>query len=92
MFCDDCNRNPDCHAVWKTHGDRATNCVCWTPKKTNADRIRNMTDEELAELISSDWCEIVCTPETNCQYADCRGKILGWLRQEVQDADINKDR
>lgn len=27
-------------------------------------------------------CEIVCGPETNCQYADCRGKILNWLRQE----------
>ena len=52
---------------------------------TNADRIRSMTDEELATLISSDWCEIVCGPETNCKYADCRGKILDWLRREVGD-------
>ena len=53
--------------------------------RTNADIIRSMKDEELAELISSDWCEIVCGPETNCQYADCRDKILNWLREEAEE-------
>ena len=52
--------------------------------RTNADIIRSMTDEELAELISSDFCEIICSPNTNCQYTDCRGKILGWLKQEAE--------
>ena len=55
---------------------------------TNGDRIRAMSDEELAELISSDWCEIVCGPETyNCQYEDCQGKILNWLRQEAKESE-----
>lgn len=54
------------------------------PCPSKADRIRAMTDEELAELISSDFCEIICSPETNCQYADCRGKILNWLKQEAE--------
>ena len=64
----------------------STGCTYHNPKPmTNADRIRGMLDEELATLISSDWCEIVCGPETNCKYADCRGKILDWLRREVWD-------
>ena len=56
----------------------------YKPKQTNADRIRSMTDEKLAELISSDFCEIICSPNTNCQYENCRGKILNWLRQEAE--------
>ena len=56
-------------------------------KTTNSDCIRAMTDEELAELISSDWCEIICSPNTNCQYEDCRGKILGWLKQEAAEGE-----
>lgn len=56
--------------------------------KTNADKIRNMTDEELAELVDdlSDGifdfefpCD-VCTEKTNCK--DC---ILEWLQSESED-------
>ena len=43
-------------------------------KKTNADRIRAMSDEELA-----DWLE----PRT-CQYG-----WLDWLRKETEDAEIH---
>ena len=57
---------------------------CEDKHPSNADCIRQMSDKELAELISSDFCEIICSPETNCQYADCRGKILNWLRQEAE--------
>ncbi len=54
---------------------------------TNADHIRQMLDEELAMLISSDWCDIVCSPETENCNMDCRDKILNWLRQEANDVD-----
>lgn len=71
------------------HPNVCSDCVGGThfkPRnKTNADRIRAMSDDELAELISSDFCEIICSPNTNCQYEDCRGKILNWLRQEAND-------
>ena len=52
---------------------------------TNADRIRAMTDEELAELfwIRAD-CKLCPNKETHCS-DDCRKHWLDWLRQEVSD-------
>lgn len=54
-------------------------------KQTNADRIRSMTDEELAELfwIRAD-CKLCPNKETHCS-DDCRKHWLDWLRQEVSD-------
>lgn len=58
--------------------------------KTNADRIRHMTDEELAGLIdnsmnvfSCPMCDMyeqadICEPE------DCYGHILKWLKKEIK--------
>ena len=49
---------------------------------TNADRIRSMTDEELADIISGDWCELL-----NCK-SPCDGhcdlRLLEWLRMSAQ--------
>lgn len=57
-------------------------------RKTNADRIRNMTDEELA-----DWlCHIVSNETVNCshciveEYCEMgRNGFKKWLKQEVSD-------
>jgi len=57
------------------------------PKLTNADRIRSMTDEELAEL----WWERVdcgeCPVHKECKLTgqDCKRLALDWLKQEVED-------
>lgn len=51
-------------------------------KKTNADRIRNMTDEELAKTISGDAIYPWCT-EGPC-YESCTDCVLAWLKQEVE--------
>lgn len=54
---------------------------------TNADRIRSMTDEELAEL----WWERVdcgeCPVHKDCRMTgqDCKKLALDWLRQEASD-------
>lgn len=60
-------------------------CPEATPPKTNADRIRAMTDEELAEVITDDWCEIVCN-ETDyvCHDGTCEQHVLKWLKQEAE--------
>lgn len=53
---------------------------------TNADRIRAMSDEELAELFADD--ERACPPRhPNCRkYIDkCDGCWLEWLKQPVED-------
>lgn len=50
---------------------------------TNADRIRSMTDEELAEFIGDDAMHGICP--NNCQDdldRPCRVCALDWLKQE----------
>lgn len=48
-------------------------------KQTHADRIRAMTDEEMAKWI----CTIECEPVEDCATRDCRECVLEWLRQEA---------
>jgi hypothetical protein len=54
---------------------------------TNADRIRAMTDEELAELIADGCCRnIDCPDEFYMEDGlNCHGCWLDWLKQEVSD-------
>lgn len=71
------------------------NCQgCWEgsnyrPKMTNADRIRAMTDEELAEIISSDWCAIVCEDTPICG-GQCESRVLDWLKTEAEGEDNDR--
>lgn len=60
-------------------------CRYATFPQTNADRIRNMTDEELAEYLSNvHYCPTpsICDPTKNCN--DC---WLKWLRSEVDGSE-----
>lgn len=58
--------------------------------KTNADRIRNMSDEELAEFFPNTASEFACPPgatNKNCEevggwYRGCPMCWLNWLKQE----------
>lgn len=49
-------------------------CFEIVEKNTNADKIRNMTDEELAKFISVQFCHGYGEPQ-----------ILEWLKQPVED-------
>ena len=53
--------------------------------KTNADQIRAMTDEELAEMFFVLKDNFGCPPSDHdiCDY-DCKVCLLDWLKQEVQ--------
>lgn len=57
--------------------------------KTNADRIRSMSDEELSEFINTTMtvCDC-CVYDGNCvEYANimkCRKGVLGWLQKPVK--------
>ena len=62
-------------------------CQCEEPM-TNADKIRSMTDEELAEFIAYgiSWREI-CN-ECNCKEycddeTDCKHGVLKWLKNKI---------
>ena len=58
--------------------------------QTNADRIRNMTDEELAVLLEGCICPKEPCPDidraTEPDKKRCTKCWLDWLRQEAQDA------
>lgn len=83
---------------WKP-GDTSVpdECICCTvingkptnfkPKpKTNADRIRAMTDEELCEFLSKcEFCDICPEGCDNCTYhGDCDKRLLDWLQQPAE--------
>lgn len=53
---------------------------------TNADYIRNMSDDELVQFLVENF---VCEPEGGCPVIDCYGfnckaHILKWLQEERQ--------
>ena len=57
-------------------------------KHTNADRIRNMSDEELAEWINTksmcEQCANYYEPESECMGEPCTSGILRWLQSEAE--------
>ena len=63
-------------------------CASQTP--TNADRIRSMSDEELAEQLGlmTTICEF-CAKQKNCEdtqdYNCCMEGIFKWLQQPVEE-------
>ena len=63
-------------------------CRC-DSRQTNADRIRNMSDEELAELLFNksrcDNCFADCNDKDNCQSpGSCYSRHLDWLQSEAE--------
>ena len=61
--------------------------------KTNAERIRNMTDEELAEFLAYNaYCEeCYVKKDDSCCYPDgtCKQKHLEWLQSEAEQEKEN---
>lgn len=55
---------------------------------TNADRIRNMTDEEMAEKISRVAYCMYCPVKCGIIYTEeeCKAKWLSWLRSQVEES------
>jgi hypothetical protein len=51
-------------------------------RQTNADRIRKMSDEELASIITDDWCELL-NCESPCD-GHCDLKVLDWLKEATE--------
>ena len=63
-------------------------CRC-DSRQTNADRIRNMSDEELAELLFNksrcDNCFANCNDKDNCpSLSSCYSRHLKWLQSEAE--------
>ena len=73
------------------HFEGTSECEHARKKPTHADRIRQMTVEELAEFFGTLPCcppgeilEELCFPNSSCEGTDLQAKCwLNWLKQEV---------
>ena len=91
--CDNCRLRKESAKAFDIHWHGEDDCPygkCPVPDfpKTNADRIRSMTDEELAEFESERMC---CPPgkpgceANNLTCDNCEKCWLDWLKQEATD-------
>jgi hypothetical protein len=69
--------------------DKIKNPIIMAKKTiTNADRIRNMTNEELAEILRNPCADRVAEEICDAQQS-CRGCLLEWLQAEVKEGAEN---
>jgi hypothetical protein len=54
-------------------------------KQTNADRIRSMTDEELAEVLFGSCIEHMGVEECSHPEEACKSCVLDWLKAESEE-------
>ena len=55
---------------------------------TNGDKIRNMTDEELAELMEPRFFDCAACPASEdvaCEHDRCLENIKEWLKREAEE-------
>ena len=77
--CETCTRKNCADRTEAGVGRTLILCADYTEKnETNADRIRAMTDEELASYLD------VC-PFEHCPSTDCVECVLSWLKQPAED-------
>lgn len=55
--------------------------------QTNADRIRSMTDEELAEVLFGSCIEHMGVEECSHPEKACKSCVLDWLKAESEEAE-----
>lgn len=88
--CKTCTNNPNADLsnlkvtmIWS--GSNLVETILSRPL-TNADRIRSMNDEELAELLRDTQCNTCAWQGNDCDYADeCKAEKLEMLKQECDD-------
>lgn len=98
MACDTCKMDRICAELERmTKVPRKEKCRCFSPARhiTNADRVRAMTDEELADFITkqrfctvdviADKLGIDLSPST-LFLTGCKN-MLDWLKKEAERSD-----
>lgn len=73
MKCENCTKYDDC----RTGSGLTWPCGAYVPKTiTNADRIREMSDDELAKFLAT---------KLNDDFYGCPDLILQWLQQPAEE-------
>lgn len=86
---DDSEEKISCNCKHNSNSRDKEPCCRCDNKHTNADRIRNMPDEELAELLFNksrcDNCFANCNDKDNCpSLSSCYSRHLKWLESEAE--------
>ena len=87
--CDKCRSSVSCERSWKGM-DGYLNCVSFDPIITNGDKMRAMTDVELAEfcfLITDDVASYYRGDGYKQKYPVAPKGWLDWLRQEAKEGE-----
>ena len=77
-LCVNCKKNSSCTMCWKTSDKKCPHFI----QITNADRIRAMNDEELADVVANGVGCVLKAP--HCMDVDCIPCILKWLQQPAK--------
>ncbi len=86
VVCKKCNNlvNDWCEKVIDSPDQDMQRDCQYFCEKTNADHIRSMSDEEMAETFIKGDC-IGCPILYECDpYGDCKPQILNWLKQPFE--------
>lgn len=82
MNCENCKKYEDC----KSGSGLTWPCGAYAPKiVTNADRIRAMSDEELAKWFLTVGICIRDIDDVKCDGISCKECRLNWLRQPAEE-------
>ena len=94
MKCENCTKYDDC----RTGSGLTWPCGAYVPKSvTNADRIRRMSDEELADIfLRADFCKCcehnkdgvcnyICAYPNIPLYDGCIQAALTWMKQPAEE-------
>ena len=87
--CKECVRYNTC-GTREVFGSISCNDGFILKKQTNADKIRSMTDDELAEFLSDntncDCCNIQCSDKSKYpSMSSCLFRFKDWLKREVEE-------
>ena len=82
--CEECAAEHEQLAEWLTELKQRREAEITAPPKSNGDRIRQMTDEELAAVLRCNSC-LYQNMKSECESSDCEYGIISWLRKEADE-------
>ena len=81
---DDSEEKISCNCQHNSNSRDNEPCCGWDGSHTNADRIRNMSDEELADTLFDSCLEVMHKDECHADVGMCKKCISEWLQSEAE--------